>query len=88
MSVHPVSLFHTSTHYEELNRRVHQHINSSAAQVNRRTVIVRQSDEREGDWDKLIEHLDAEESVRVTRLDEGSVYLNWTNQHSGCYAYG
>ncbi|MGP5509921.1 DUF1654 domain-containing protein [Pseudomonas fragi] len=86
MVFHPVPLFHSSTHYEALSRRVHRQINSSAAQVNRRTVIIRQSDERVGDWDKLIEHLDAEESVRVTRLDEGAVYLNWTNQHSGCYA--
>lgn len=88
MVFHPVPLFHSSTHYEELSRRVHRQINSSAAQASRRTIIVRQSGERIGDWDKFIEQLDAEESVRVTRLDEGSVYLNWTNQHSGCYACG
>ena len=78
---HPISLFQSSTQYEELNRRVHRQINSSAAQVNRRTVIVRRPDEQMGDWDKLIDNLDAEESVRVTRLDEESVFLRWTNQH-------
>lgn len=83
MVFHPVPLFHSSTHYEELSRRVHRQINSSAAQVSRRTVIVRRPDEQKGDWDKLIDNLDAEESVRVTRLDEESVFLKWTNQHPG-----
>ena len=46
MVFHPVPLFHSSTHYEELSRRVHRQINSSAAQATRRTIIVRQSGER------------------------------------------
>lgn len=78
---HPISLFHSSTQYEELNRRVHRQINSSAAQATRRTIIVRQSGERIGDWDKLIEHLDAEESVRVRLMGDSTAHLSWTNQH-------
>lgn len=33
------------------------------------------------DWDKLMDQLDVEESVRATRLMDGSVQLIWTNQH-------
>lgn len=83
MVFHPVPLFHSSTHYEELSRRVHRQINSSAAQATRRTIIVRQSGERIGDWDKLIEHLDAEESVRVRLVGDSTAHLSWTNQHCG-----
>lgn len=81
MVFHPVPLFHSSTHYEELSRRVHRQINSSAAQATRRTIIVRQSGERIGDWDKLIEHLDAEESVRVRLMGDSTAHLSWNNQH-------
>ena len=83
MVFHPVPLFHSSTHYEELSRRVHRQINSSAAQATRRTIIVRQSGERIGDWDKLIEHLDTEESVRVRLMGDDTAHLSWTNQHCG-----
>ena len=83
MVFNPVPLFHSSTHYEELSRRVHRQINSSAAQATRRTIIVRQSGERIGDWDKLIEHLDTEESVRVRLMGDGTAHLSWTNQHCG-----
>ena len=81
MVFHPVPLFHSSTHYEELSRRVHRQINSSAAQATRRTIIVRQSGDRIGDWDKLIEHLDAEESVRVRLMGDSTAQLSWANQH-------
>jgi hypothetical protein len=33
------------------------------------------------DWDKLMDQLDVEESVRATQLMDGSVQLIWTNQH-------
>ena len=51
-------------------------------------MIVKQSGERMEDWDALLEQFDLEESVRVTRLEEGSVYLSWTNQHLGNIACG
>lgn len=88
MLVHPVSFSQLSTPYEQLSRRIHRQVNSSAAQLNRRTTIVRQPDERMDDWDKFVEELDVEESVRVTRLEEGSVFLSWTNQHCSSYAGG
>ena len=88
LHVHPVSSLHQSTSCEQLARRVHRQINSSAAQTWRRTLIVKQSGERMEDWDALLEQFDLEESVRVTRLEEGSVYLSWTNQHLGNIACG
>lgn len=88
MLVRPVSSSQSFTPYEQLSRRIHQQVNSSAAQLNRRTTIVRQPSERMDDWDKFVEELDVEESVRVTRLEEGAVYLSWTNQHHSHYVGG
>lgn len=81
MFVHPVAFFHSYTSYEELTRRIQRQVNSEAAQVRRRTVIVRQSGERVDDWDKFLEQLNVEESVRVTLLGDGVAQLSWTNQH-------
>ncbi|MCD5993674.1 DUF1654 domain-containing protein [Pseudomonas sp. CDFA 602] len=69
------------TPYEQLARRIHRQVNSSAAQTRRRTIIAMLSSERLDDWDCLLEQLDVEDSVRVTRLECGSVGLTWTNQH-------
>lgn len=73
--------FPSSTRFEQLMQRIHRQINSSAAQERRRTVISRLPDERMDDWDKLLDHLEIEESVRLTHLDGGGIQLNWTNQH-------
>lgn len=82
LHVPPVGFTHqVFTSYQELMRRVHRQINSSAAQLRRQTVIVRQSGESEDDWDTFLEQLDIEESVRVTRLEAGLARLSWTNQH-------
>ena len=69
------------TPYEQLTRRIHRQVNSSAAQFRRRTVIMRQLGELEADWDCLLEQLGAEDSVRVMPLEDGVVQLSWTNQH-------
>lgn len=69
------------TPYENLLRRIHRQINNAASQMGRRTVIVRQPDESPEDWDKFLEQLDLEESVRVTRMAHGLAQLQWTNQH-------
>lgn len=84
----PVSTSQQPTSCEQLARRILKQVNSSAAQMWRRTLIVRQSSERAEDWDALLEQFDLEESVRVTRLEEGSVYLSWTNQHRSYNACG
>lgn len=81
MHSHHSSLFHSSTRSEDLRRRVHRQINSPSAQANRRTTIARQAGERVDDWDKLIELLATEESVRVTAVGDCVVKLCWTNQH-------
>lgn len=71
----------SATHFQLLMQRIHRQVNSSAAQERRRTVISRLPSERMDDWDKLLDQLEVEESVRLTRLDGGSVQLCWTNQH-------
>ncbi|MNN06752.1 hypothetical protein D3C81_1195530 [compost metagenome] len=67
--------------FEQLMQRIHRQVNSSAAQERRRTVISRLPGERVDDWDKLLDQLDVEESVRLTRLDGGAIQLCWTNHH-------
>ncbi|UBM24228.1 DUF1654 domain-containing protein [Pseudomonas sp. p1(2021b)] len=71
----------SATRFEQLTRRIHRQVNSSAAQDRRRTVIRRLPGERVDDWDKLLDQLEVEESVRLTRLDGGAIQLSWTNQH-------
>lgn len=81
MLVRPVTFSQSTTPYEQLSRRIHRQVNSSAAQVDRRTIIVRQPCELLDDWDKFVDQLDVEECVRVTLLGDGAVQLSWTNQH-------
>lgn len=75
------------TPYEHLIRRIHQQINSSAAQVSRRTIIVLQPGESADDWDAFLDQLDVEESVKVTHIERGSARLEWTNQHRSQIAF-
>lgn len=79
--VHPSGLERSDTPFEQLTRRIHRQVNSSAAQARRRTIIARLESEKPDDWDCLLEQLDREDSVRVIRLECGSVGLAWTNQH-------
>lgn len=82
LHVPPVGNTHqVFTSYQELIRRVHRQINSSAAQLRRQTVIVRQSGECPDDWDAFLEQLEIEESVSVYRVERGVVQLKWINQH-------
>jgi hypothetical protein len=69
--------------FEQLAHRIHRQVNSPAAQLRRRTVIAREAGERVDDWDLLIEQLGAEDSVRMTYLEDGAIQLCWTNQHPG-----
>lgn len=80
-SVYPGGLELSHTPFEQLTRRIHRQVNSSAAQTRRRTIIARLESEKPDDWDCLLEQLDREDSVRVIRLECGSVGLAWTNQH-------
>lgn len=72
-----------SSPYETLIRRIFRQINSSAAQHRRQTVIVQQPGDSSDDWDAFLDQLDVEESVRVTRMNEGRAQLDWTNHHPG-----
>lgn len=69
------------TPYQQLAHRIHRQVNSSTAQVRRRTVIARQPCEKVEDWDCLLEQIEVEDSVRLTRFEGGAVGLSWTNQH-------
>lgn len=80
-SGYPGVLERSHSPYELLTRRIHRQVNSAKAQTLRRTIIARQSGERLDDWDSLIDQLDVEDSVRVTRLECGAVGLTWRNQH-------
>lgn len=80
-SVYPGGLELSHTPFEQLSRRIHRQVNSSAAQTRRRTIIARLESEKPDDWDCLLAQLDIQESVRVTRLECGAVGLAWTNQH-------
>lgn len=80
MSTNP-TCFLSSSRFDQLTQRIHRQVNSSAAQERRRTVICRLPGERLDDWDKLLEQLEIEESVRLTRLGGGEIQLSWTNQH-------
>lgn len=71
----------SSSRYEQLAQRILRQVNSSAAQDRRRTVIARLPEERMDDWDKLLDQLEVEESVRLLHLDGGHIQLSWTNQH-------
>lgn len=71
----------SAPNFERLLQRIHRQVNSSAAQGVRRTVISRLPGERVDDWDKLLDQLEVEENVRLTRLDGGAIQLCWTNQH-------
>ena len=75
------SCFYASSPFALLTQRIHRQVNSSAAQERRRTVISRLPEERMDDWDKLLDQLQVEESVRITHLDGGGIQLSWTNQH-------
>lgn len=73
--------FASSSRFEQLAQRILRQVNSSAAQERRRTVIARMPEERLDDWDKLLDQLEVEESVRLLHLDGGHIQLSWTNQH-------
>lgn len=82
-SVHPGGLELSHTPFEQLSRRIHRQVNSSAAQTRRRTIISKLASEKLDDWECLLDQLDVEDCVRVTRLECGAVGLTWTNQHLG-----
>lgn len=78
-----ISLSQPVSSFDRLVTRIYRQVNSSAAQMRRRTVIYRLSEERSDDWDRLLEHLNGEESVRLLPLGDGTIQLIWTNQHPG-----
>jgi len=69
------------TPFDQLACRIYRQVNSASAQVLRRTLIRRLSSELSDDWDRLLEQLNDEESVRLKHLGDGVAQLSWTNHH-------
>jgi hypothetical protein len=64
--------------YELLARRIQKQILSPRAQLERRVVIARLEDEREEDWELLIDQIGEDENVTLVRHEDGSVLLTWS----------
>ncbi|MCY1556966.1 hypothetical protein D9M68_937700 [compost metagenome] len=63
--------------YEILAQRIKRQILSPVAQADRRTLISRLPEESSEAWDRLMDELNEEESVQMTKLDDGAVHLTW-----------
>lgn len=63
--------------FELLAYRIQRQILNPRAQLERRVIIVRSPSEHEDDWSQLLEQLSEEESLTITKLEDGSVVLTW-----------
>lgn len=79
--VPPGTPYHSLTSYQILVQRVHRQINSPAAQAGRSVTLQLQPGELLEDWESLLEQLETDESVRVTRAGERTANISWTNRH-------
>lgn len=67
----------TPTPYEILAKRVQQQILSPLSQAERRALIQRNPEDDQSAWEQLLNELSQEESVKMTRRDDGAVHLTW-----------
>ena len=67
--------------YELLALRVQKQLLTPRAQLERRSVIARMPDEPEEAWLQLLDELAQEDSVTLTRLQDGTVEVSW--RHPG-----
>ena len=68
---------HTPTPYELLALRIQKQLLTPRAQLERRSVISRMPDEPEEAWLQLLDELGQEDSVTLTRLQDGTVEVSW-----------
>ena len=68
---------HTPPPYELLAHRIQRQLLAPAAQLARRAVICRMPDEPEEAWLRLLDELAQEDSLTITRQQDGSVELAW-----------
>lgn len=63
--------------YELLALRVQKQLLTPRAQLERRSVISRMPDEPEEAWLQLLDELSQEDTVTLTRLQDGTVEVSW-----------
>lgn len=68
---------HIPSPYELLALRVQRQLLTPTAQLARRAVINRMPDEPEAAWLQLLDELAQEDSLTITRQQDGSVELAW-----------
>ncbi|MFM9270971.1 DUF1654 domain-containing protein [Halomonas elongata] len=55
---------------------------AQAAQSEKATMSARQDDEREDDWERLIEELETIEELTIIPLEDGQIRLRWNPEES------
>lgn len=65
------------TSLEMLGARLQKIINSPAAQKARAAVICKSPDERQEDWESILEAIAETDGVHMTQLEDDSVKLAW-----------
>lgn len=66
--------------YERLGIRIQKIINATAAQRSRSALLFRMADEREDDWQRLLEEISENDNVTLAWRDDGGIQLFWTVQ--------
>jgi hypothetical protein len=64
--------------YERLAIRIQKIINAPTAQKSRSALIFRLADEREDDWNQLLEEIAENDNVTLAWRDDGGVQIFWT----------
>ena len=75
----PAALSHPShlSTYHRLVRRVNKVIATPRAQRERQVNLAREPDDRNEDWDRLLDEIQQADGVAMTRRTDGSVYVTW-----------
>ncbi|WP_129138774.1 DUF1654 domain-containing protein [Modicisalibacter coralii] len=73
----------SNTSYERLGHRIQRAVTSPAAVSRRQITLERQPDESQEDWDQILDEIDTNEHVAVTRIDDDTASLRWNPAESG-----
>lgn len=68
--------------YELLGQRIQRVINSPRAQAEKCAEISRLPEERQEDWDRLLEELETLEHVTITPMEGEAVRLRWNPEEA------
>lgn len=67
----------SDTSYERLGRRVQRAVTSPAAVTSQHITLERQPDESREAWEQILDEIDTNEHVTVTRIDDDRASLRW-----------